>query len=285
MILFLSFSTQFYAQEIETKTLNKKRKNILLISEGVAYSATLVGLNSLWYKDYPRSNFHFINDDGEWLQMDKMGHMTSSYYMGVAGIKAYRWAGMNEKQAIWYGGLSGSFFLTAVEVLDGFSDQWGASSGDLLANTLGSALCISQALYWNEQKIKLKYSYTKSFWVDKNPAQLGENLLQNMLKDYNGQKYWVSFNIKAILKLENDFPSWLSFSFGYSGYGMINPYHEKDDPERIREYFLALDVDLNKIQTKSKIVNSVLHTFGFVKFPMPTLGYRKGEVFLHPLFF
>ena len=167
LILFLSFSTQLFSQGLEVNGPNNKRKNILLISEGVAYTATLIGLNSLWYKDYPRSNFHFINDNGEWLQMDKMGHMTSSYYMGVAGIEAYRWAGMSEKQAIWYGGLSGSFFLTAVEILDGFSAEWGASSGDLLANTLGSALCVSQEIYWNEQKIQLKYSYSKSFLTKK----------------------------------------------------------------------------------------------------------------------
>ena len=31
-----------------------------------------------------RSNFHFINDNKEWLQMDKIGHMSVSYYSGVA---------------------------------------------------------------------------------------------------------------------------------------------------------------------------------------------------------
>ena len=217
--------------------------------------------------------------------MDKMGHMTASYYMGVVGIKAYKWAGMNEKTSIWYGGLSGSFFLTAVEILDGFSAQWGASSGDLIANTMGSALCISQALLWDEQKIQLKYSYNKSFWADKNPEQLGENLIQNMLKDYNGQKYWLSFNIKSLLELENNFPPWLSLSIGYSGYGMKNPYHEKGDPERMREYFFALDIDLNRVQTKSQFVNSILHTFGFVKFPMPTIGISDNKIFVHPLFF
>lgn len=264
---------------------NTQKLKILLITEGVAYTTALIGLNSLWYKDYPRSSFHFINDNGEWLQMDKIGHMTASYYAGVAGIKAYEWAGFSKKGAIWYGGLSGSFFLTAVEILDGFSKEWGASSGDLLANTMGSALCVSQALYWNEQKIQLKYSYGKSFWADKNPEQLGKDLTQNILKDYNGQKYWLSFNVKSLLKLDNTFPSWLSISLGYSGDGMQNPYHEKGDPERMREYFLALDIDLNRVQTKSKFVNTVLHTFGFVKFPMPAIEIKDNEIIFHPLFF
>ena len=60
--------------EIEqTYTLNKKKRNILLISEATAYTVALVGLNQLWYADYPKSDFHFINDNEEWLQMDKLG--------------------------------------------------------------------------------------------------------------------------------------------------------------------------------------------------------------------
>ena len=72
-------------------------------------------------------------------------------------------------------------------------------SGDLIANSIGSALCISQALYWNEQKILLKYSYRPSQWAEQNPKQLGKNHLQRALKDYNGQTYWLSFNMKSLL--------------------------------------------------------------------------------------
>ena len=50
--------------------------------------------------------------------------------VGMAGIKAYQWAGFNRKNAIWYGGMTGSLFLTInCEILDGTSKQWGASSG------------------------------------------------------------------------------------------------------------------------------------------------------------
>ena len=177
-------------------SVDKKKRNILLISEATVYTVALVGLNQLWYADYPKSSFHFINDNGEWFQMDKLGHMTTSYYSGVAGIKAYEWAGFSRKKAIWYGGLTGTFFLSIIEVLDGQSKEWGASSGDLMANTAGSFLAIGQALKWNEQRIQLKYSYSPSEWAAKNPEQLGGNHLQRILKDYNGQTYWLSFNIK-----------------------------------------------------------------------------------------
>ena len=273
--------------EVEQEfTLNKKRRNILLISEASAYTVALVGLNQLWYADYPKSSFHFINDNEEWLQMDKMGHMSASYYTGVAGIKAYEWAGFSRKNAIWYGGMTGSIFLTVIEVLDGTSEQWGASSGDLIANTTGSLLAIGQALKWNEQRIQLKYSYSPSNISAKNPEQLGSNHLERVLKDYNGQTYWLTLNLKSLLQIENsDFPSWLSLALGYGADEMVNPYHEEGDAERYRQFLMSFDVDLNKIKTKNKTLNSVLHTFGFLKFPTPAIQYTNGNIFFHPIYY
>ena len=266
--------------------IDKKKRNILLISEAAVYTVSLVGLNQLWYADYPRSSFHFINDNGEWLQMDKLGHMTTSYYCGVAGIKAYEWTGMKRKNAIWYGGLTGTFFLTVIEVLDGQSEQWGASSGDLIANTTGSLLAIGQALKWNEQRIQLKYSYRPTKWASLNPEQLGNNHMERALKDYNGQTYWLTLNLKSLLQIENpDFPSWLSLALGYGADEMVNPYHEEADAERYRQFLMSFDVDLNKIKTKSKVLNSVLHTFGFLKFPMPTIELRNGKLYGHPIYY
>ena len=267
-------------------TVDKKKRNILLISEAAIYTGALVTLNQLWYADYPRSSFHFINDNAEWLQMDKLGHMTVSYYWGVAGIKAYEWAGMKRKNAMWYGGLTGTFFLTAIEVLDGQSTEWGASSGDLLANTTGSLIAIAQALKWNEQRIQLKYSYSPSEWANTNPEQLGANHLQRTLKDYNGQSYWLSFNLKSLFDIKSiNFPQWLNFALGHGADGMISAYQKENDSQRKRQFLLSLDVDLTRVKTKSKILNTVLHSFGFIKFPMPTLELRNGKLYTHPIYF
>ncbi len=285
-LFLILFSCIFLTTNAQDFTLNKKRRNILLISEASAYTVALVGLNQLWYAGYPRSSFHFINDNGEWLQMDKMGHMTASYYTGVAGIKAYQWAGFSRKNAIWYGGMTGSFFLTIIEVLDGTSKEWGASSGDLIANTTGSLLAIGQALRWDEQRIQLKYRYSPSQWADENPEQLGGNHLERALKDYNGQTYWLSFNMKSLLNIEQEeFPNWLNLAVGYSGDNMTNPYHEEGDEERKRQYLLSLDVDLTRVNTKNKILNSLLHTFGFLKFPTPAFQFIDGDIFFNPIYY
>jgi hypothetical protein len=49
--------------------------------------------------------------------------------------------------------------LLTVEVLDGFSSEWGAS-GDIIANASGTALFVSQELLWKEQDhTKIFFSY------------------------------------------------------------------------------------------------------------------------------
>ena len=295
--LFLLFFTLFFASLSaqdwvvpnvkSTVNLNKKKRDILLISETASFTLAVGGLNQLWYANYPKSSFHFINDNCEWLQMDKVGHMTTSYYSGVLGIKAYQWTGMKRKNAIWFGGLTGTFFLTAIEVLDGKSERWGASSGDLIANTTGSLLAIGQALQWNEQRIQLKFSYRPSIWAPKNPEQLRGTHLERVLKDYNGQTYWLSFNLKSLIQIEDvNFPDWLNLSIGYGAHFMKQPYAlEGDIVWRKRQYLLSLDVDLTKIKTKSKMLNTVLHTFGFLKFPAPAIQYRNGDFFFHSIYY
>ena len=176
--------------------------------------------------------------------MDKAGHLTTSYYSGLVGIKAYKWTGMKRNNAIWHGGLTGTYFLAIIEFLDGKSEDWGASFGDLVANLSGSMLAISQAFFWDEQRIQLKYSYRPSLWATENPNQLGENNIERLLKDYNGQTYWMTFNMKSLLDIQNkNFPNWLSLALGYGADSMRGPF-PKDGENIYRQYFLSFDVFL-----------------------------------------
>lgn len=84
-------------------TLNKKRQNTVIITEAALASVTLIGLNQIWYADYPQSNFHFINDNDEWLQMDKVGHFYSAYHLGRFGAEALNWSGASKKNQLIYG--------------------------------------------------------------------------------------------------------------------------------------------------------------------------------------
>lgn len=266
---------------------NKKRLAIVVSSEAALYAGSLVGLNELWYKDYPRSSFHFFDDSQEWLLMDKVGHVTTSYYVGRVGIGFMKWSGVSRKKAIWYGGMLGSLYQTTIEVLDGYSAEWGFSVGDFAANTAGSLLCIGQELAWDDQRIVLKYSFRQSEYSKYRPEILGSNLQENILKDYNGQTYWLSVNPYSFMNEGSKFPKWLNIAIGYGADGMTGgdfnpPYINKEGTQlhfdRYRQFYLSLDVDLTRIKTKSKFLKTVFYSIGFIKIPAPALEFNKNGV-------
>jgi hypothetical protein len=261
------------------------KARLIGVSVGVSalYVTTMTGLYYLWYADYPKSSFHFINDSGEWLYMDKIGHATSSYWIGRIGYESLRWCGVSKKKAVWYGGTWGLIYLTSVEVFDGFSAEWGASVPDLAANTIGTAVFISQQLLLDNQPFIFKFSFHPTEYADYRPDLFGEKFIQQMLKDYNGQTYWLSANIASFLPESSRFPKWLDVSFGYSGEGMLgaesNPTEYNGEPlpyfERYSQYFLSLDIDLTKIRTKNETVSMLLNLIGYIKLPFPAVEFNR----------
>ncbi|MFP5471060.1 MAG: DUF2279 domain-containing protein [Bacteroidia bacterium] len=247
-------------------------------------STSLIMLNELWYKGYPRSSFHTFNDNDEWLLMDKIGHATTAYTVGYVGHNVLQWSGVEDKKALWYGGTMGLVYLTGIEMLDGFSAQWGFSIGDMAANISGSAMYIGQELLWKEQRFHLKFSAHLSAYAQYRPNVLGSSFNERLLKDYNGQTYWLSANIASFLGNDTHFPKWLNLAFGYSGEEMLKGdeplYTVFDGKEFIvfnayRQYFLSLDVDLSKIKSKSRFLNTVLGTINYLKIPFPAVEFSK----------
>ncbi|VXD13280.1 DUF2279 domain-containing protein [Marinoscillum sp. 108] len=279
VILLLLIPFGLLAQE---QNLNKKRFNTLLIGGGTLYTVSMIGLGSVWYQDFGR--FHFFNDNNSWGYMDKLGHTTTAYQIGRLSAKSLAWSGLDHQQATWYGGMTGLFFLTSVEVFDGLSEDWGFSIGDFTANTLGSAAFISQELIWSEQKVMLKWSYSGSPYAQYRPELLGSSSSQRWLKDYNGQTYWLSTNLRStIFQNASRLPKWLNLAVGYGidGYtgGNSNPSENEAGqtlPEFTRsgQYYLSLDVDLTKIETRSNLIRGLLGALNFIKIPLPGIEYN-----------
>lgn len=272
-------------------TLNLKRQNTVIVTEAALASATLIGLNQIWYADYPQSKFHFINDNNEWLQMDKVGHFYSAYHLGRFGAEALNWSGADAKKQLVYGAGIGFVFLAAVEVFDGYSSEWGASSGDIIANTAGTALYVSQQLIWKEQRITPKFSFHTTSYAGRRPDALGSSLNEQVLKDYNGQTYWLSVNLHSFAK-ESKIPKWLNVAFGYGAEGMLSGNVQNEipvsveNPERYRQFFLSFDVDLAKINTKSHFLKTIFSVLNTIKIPAPTLEYSANKgLKAHALYF
>jgi len=298
IILLIAFLIPIYVNSQDkftfwqkSDTLNKKRRNSVYITETSAATLTLIGLNQLWYADFPRTSFHTINDNKEWLQMDKMGHTMTSYYVGKLGMQALDWAGESKRNQLIYGATLGFTFLTSVEILDGFSQEWGFSTGDLIANAAGTGLLIGQELLWNEQRINFKYSFHTTKYADIRPELLGENFIQQALKDYNGQTYWLSANLWSFHK-KSKIPKWINLALGYGAEGMLSgnigtfSSPEFQNQERYRQFYLSLDIDLTKIKTKSKFLKTVFSTVNFIKIPAPTVELNtNNKLKFHLIYF
>ncbi len=272
---------------------NKKRVRLVTAANILGYGGALVGLNAEWYAHYPRSGFHFFNDDAEWLQVDKVGHAYSAYTESRVSAELWRWAGLSRKQRIWIGGLSGVAYQSVIEVLDGFSSQWGFSVGDFTANIVGSGMFISQELAWDDQRIKFKFSFHRKNYgeadLDKRADQLfGSTEIERFIKDYNAQSYWWSANIRSFFP-DSKLPRWLSVAVGYGAEGMFgarnniaydnngNITFNRTDIKRYRQWYLSPDVDFTKIRTKKKGWRAVFFVLSILKFPAPALEFSNGS--------
>ncbi len=294
IILLVCFFVVSYTKGqffVNSDTLNSKRVWGVTLTEAGIYSISYLGLNQLWYAKYERSRFHFFDDSKEWLQMDKAGHCFSAYYISNLATRSYRWTGMPQKKAVWIGGGTGWFYVSTIEIFDGFSTNWGASVTDLAANTLGSLLYILQEIGFQEQRIVLKYSYRHTKYPQYRPDVLGKGF-EKFSKDYNGTTFWISANIFSLTR-RRLFPKWLNLAFGYGADGMLggdsNPekYNGKPLPyyKRNRQFYISFDLDLSRIKTNSDVLHFFLRALNCIKIPLPAIEYSNKNLHFHWLGF
>ena len=282
-----------FVDTLSQKQINKRVK-IIAAANVVGYSGVMAGLYHAWYKDYPQSKFHTFNDVGEWQQMDKLGHVYSAYAAGKASMELWRWTGIDRKKRIWIGGMSGAVWQTTIEVLDGFSQEWGWSWGDFAANMAGSGLLVAQELAWDRQRIQMKWSFHRKGYnhpqLNKRSDELfGKSTPERILKDYNGQTYWLSATIKDFFP-KSKLPAWLQLSVGTGAEGMFGGYDniayddagnikfDRRDIKRYRQWYLAPDIDLTRIKTNKKGIKMALYILNIFKFPTPSLELSNGKL-------
>ncbi len=297
LILYLFFSIGVFSQNTSNNffkpsdTLNKTRLKSVIGTEALAITAGYTGLYHLWYKNYPKSGFHLIDDNTEWLQIDKFGHTYSAYYLSKLGTDLFKWSGLSKKNSLIYGAGLGFVVISGVEIFDGFSKEWGASEGDLAANFIGSALFAWQEIQFKKQIIVPKFSFHYTPYASARPNVLGGNNLEQIMKDYNGQTYWLSVNIHDLITTKYT-PKWLNVAVGYGAEGMVtaNPAFVNTvffpEKERTRQFYLSLDVDLRKINVKSSFLRTILDAFNMIKIPMPAIQLNdNGQFRAHVFYF
>jgi hypothetical protein len=260
-----------------------QRKQVLFAGIGGLYAGSMAWLYTQWYSGYPQSGFHFFDDSGEWEGMDKVAHLWDTYSIAKPLARSISWSGYDRRRAALLGAGIAFMFQSTVEVLDGFSSEWGFSKYDMAANTLGAFAFLAQELTWEEQRIVLKYSFRRTPYADFRPELLGSTWPERILKDYNGMTFWASVNPASFMS--RDFPRWLSVAAGIGAEGMTggssNPLEADGQVipsfERYRQFYLGIDFDLARIRTKKKWLSRVFKVINIIRLPAPALELSPGR--------
>ena len=263
---------------------------------GVAYVGGLAVLSKAWYNQNDRTSFHFFNDNYEWKQVDKAGHFWAAFQESKGGVDALKQTNLSEKQAIWLGSLTGILLQTPIELLDGYQQTYGASVGDLIANTAGSAGVLAQQLAWREIRIQPKFSFHTTRYAALRPNVLGNSLAERALKDYNGQTYWLCVDLAKFLPSASKYPKWLNLAVGYGAEEMV--FNDLNANRQIgleklgtplqpyRQYYLTVDLNLRAIKTRSKVLKTAFYILDIFHLPAPALEYNNRKQWrLHGLYF
>lgn len=284
-----------YARNLTILTPQQQKTRTWLVTGAnvVGYGGLMTAFAAAWYKNYTKAKFHSFNDIKEWLQMDKLGHVYGTWTETHANNEMWKWAGMERKKRIWISGLTSIAFQTSIEYLDGRSAEWGWSWADFGCNILGSGAFIAQELAWDEQRIKLKWSahrknYKYASLNQRSDELFGKSTPERFLKDYNGQTYWASVNIKTIFP-KSKLPGWFSVAFGYGAEGMFGGTEnlakdengtiifDRRDIKRYRQWYLSPDIDWSKIKTNKKGLRFLFTVMNAFKFPAPSLELSNGK--------
>jgi len=311
LLLFLSYSTWAQTDSLNQKLLffepptelNKPRLYSVSGVWAASYGSSLYLLSKYWYDDL--NGFRTLNDNGNWLQVDKLGHAHTCYFQGAWGKQLLQWAGVKHLPATLIGGSIGFVNQTVIEILDGRSPDFGWSNGDFLANASGTAFFIGQELLWKEQRIFTKFGYTLQDYKKYNKSIIEEVALDEFgtggeafFKDYNAHTYWLSANVSSFLSKENKFPKWINVAVGMGGDQM---FHANDnancvigmnrtncdiDLKRYRSFYLSLDADFTKFKAKTGFGKTMFFLLNAFKLPFPALSVNSnGTVKFVPLAF
>lgn len=277
----LSFSSraQFFTHP---DTLNKGRLTGVSVSIGTIWAGSMIGLWQYWYKDAQSAKWHSFDDSKNWLQMDKSGHFYTAYKLNQLNTDFFEWTGLDDRKSLWIGSGISFGYQATLEILDARTVEWGFSWSDLLANTLGTASFLGQKLAWNEERIIPKFSFAPTEYSNIRPEVLGSTFMESLLKDYNGQTYWLSFSPGTFMKHKN-YPKWLCFSIGYSADEKLVGDQEQYDfngthYQSKREFKLSMDIDFSKLPVKRPWAKVLIKQLNYLKIPFPALVLRGDQL-------
>jgi hypothetical protein len=231
-----------------------------------------------------RSSFN-VNNEG-WFGKDtpnggadKWGHFYSSYLGTRLMAKTFQWAGHDATTAAKIAGWTAGSVMLGVEIMDGFSLEYGFSKEDLIMNLGGVAFGALLELRPDlDEKFDLRFHY----WRSDDAKLLGEG---DPVSDYSGQTYLLITKAAGFTALrEKPILRYLEFALGYGSRGyQPNPGQFAEQFPKERNIYVGLSLNLNQIlndtlyrhQTQPSTTKKVLETtLEYLQMPGTALLYE-----------
>jgi len=268
-------------------SINKGRVLIISSSLGAVLYGSYYYIENAWWSD-KQTNFHFDNgaDLTYALNVDKVGHFIGGLEAADIFSSSIRWAGMSNKQSLWYGAFFGSGLQLAIEMKDAYAPYWGFSKWDLAIGSAGSFWPVAQYYNDNLKAINFKFSYYKRsdiYWeLDKQRGK--ETNKYAWQDDYPNQTYWMTFDINQFTET-CCWPDWLNIAVGF---GLDDTQYLDEHSTKTggnNEWYIALDYDIPKILKRwnSPTGKKVKHWLNYFHLPAPTIRISPKLEF-YPLF-
>lgn len=239
-----------------------------------------------WWSE-KQIGFHF--DDGAdltyALNVDKVGHFMGGLEAADVFASSMRWAGMNEKQSLWYGAAFGSGLQLAIEMKDAYAPYWGFSKWDLATGSAGSFWPVAQHYNDDLKAINFKFSYFKRsniYWeLD---AQRGKETNKYAWQDdYPNQTYWMTFDVNHFVET-CCWPDWLNIAIGF---GLDDTQYLVNGTKTggKNEWYISVDYNTEKLLKKwnNPTAKKIKHWLNYIHLPAPAIRISP-DVEIYPLF-
>ena len=242
--------------------LQRARRASQWITVGALGAMVLYGVA---YYDYGDSNWQ-IKSDG-WFEpsnkdggADKTGHATSAHIETAAFAWINRRLGIPRKEAALRGAISAFALSFTMEVGDGFSDQFGFSWTDIVANAVG---CTFGYFHASDPRFARLFDLRWEYW----PSRLArEGKISEYTTDIEGSAHLLAINVGALVSERPSLWDLADIQVGYMARNYKDP--RGGDPERR----LFIGVGLNVANALRKIgLRKIAWFFEYYQVPFTSL--------------
>jgi len=264
VLLLIFFSTAGRTEPLLIDPEQKTTRTRWLISSYVA-SVAFYGYSAWWSKDTLK---HRFTDDGQlftetvpnrtsdfrvshegWFDedtpnggADKLGHAYSAYLSTRLMTRGFQWAGYDHLRAAQIASLTTSAVMLGVEVMDGFTVEYGFSKEDLAMNLSGvGAAALFETYPQLDDLLDLRFYY----WRSDDAEKFSET---DPVSDYSGQKYLLVAKASGIPQLQDSWWRYFELVIGYGTKGyQPNPGQFEDDQPKKRFLYYGISLNLSEL--------------------------------------